>query len=286
MTASDILDRAAVPAIAELCARALDRPPAAQELAGALFAPDDRVIVRGDPTIAVVASVPAPDGAAGEGYIRLLVVDPAYQGHGHGRALLRAGEADVVGDRREPTVITVGADAPYFLFPGVETTQLAMLCLLERCHYHRDETNFNMDIDPATVPPGPGVGVLAAPADRPEVAAFAAEHWPGWSREALRALDGGTLVIGRDRDGIVGFCAWDVNRAGLLGPVAVRGDLIGKGMGQPLVLSALHRMRVKPGGRVEVVWVGPIVPYARLGATVGRVFFVYRRTLPPRTVTS
>jgi hypothetical protein len=26
-----------------------------------------------------------------------------------------------------------------------------------------------------------------------------------------------------------------------------------------------------------VLWVGPMVPYARLGGRVGRLFFVYRR---------
>jgi hypothetical protein len=38
-------------------------------------------------------------------------------------------------------------------------------------------------------------------------------------------------------------------------------------------------MRSAGRRRVEVVWVGPIVPYARLGATVSRVFFVYRKQL-------
>jgi hypothetical protein len=32
--------------------------------------------------------------------------------------------------------------------------------------------------------------------------------------------------------------------------------------------------------RMEVSWVGPIVPYARVGGTVSRVFFVYRKKLP------
>ena len=30
---------------------------------------------------------------------------------------------------------------------------------------------------------------------------------------------------------------------------------------------------------IEVLWVGPMVPYARLGGQVGRLFFVYRRRI-------
>ena len=56
---------------------------------------------------------------------------------------------------------------------------------------------------------------------------------------------------------------------------------MGKGAGVALLVSALHRMRSAGWEQVEVSWVGPILPYARVGGTVGRVFFVYRKTLPP-----
>jgi hypothetical protein len=38
---------------------------------------------------------------------------------------------------------------------------------------------------------------------------------------------------------------------------------------------------MRAGGRaqVEIGWVGPVVPYARVGATVGRVFFTHRKAL-------
>jgi hypothetical protein len=39
-------------------------------------------------------------------------------------------------------------------------------------------------------------------------------------------------------------------------------------------------MRAAGRRHVEVVWVGPIRPYAHIGAQVSRVFFVYRRALP------
>jgi mycothiol synthase len=270
----DVLDESSLTGIADLCTRALDRPPAIDELRDSLFVDDQPAIVRGDPEIGVVVAVPSAEG----GFIRLLVVDPGHCGVGHGSRLLRAAEGDLREGRSARTVVTVGADPPYYLFPGVETTQLAMLCLLERHHYARVDAAFNMDVDLAGLPVEPQGPVVAAPSDRAEVDAFLSSQWPNWRQEALRALGKGTLVIGRDAEGITGFCAWDVNRRGQLGPVGVRLDLMGKGAGAPLLVSALHRIREAGRQAIEVAWVGPIVPYARVGGTVGRVFFVYRKT--------
>jgi predicted N-acetyltransferase YhbS len=271
----DELDRSAVAGIADLCRRALADPPSAGELEQCLFAPEQPAIVRGDPRVGVVVAVPSEEG----GFIRLLVVAPEHQGQGHGTRLLAAAEADLRAGRDGPAVVTVGADAPYYLFAGVETTQLSMLCLLERRHYSRVEANYNMVVDLDGLPPEPVGPVLAGDAERGEVDLFMARHWPHWRLEVLRALDHGTLVIERDGDGISAFCAWDVNRAGLLGPVAVRLDLMGKGAGVGVLHAALHRIRASGRDRIEVSWVGPIIPYARVGGTVGRVFFVYRKTV-------
>jgi predicted N-acetyltransferase YhbS len=290
-TPLDLIDAGAVDHVAALCRRSLDRPPAADELRACLWAPDQPAIVRGDPEVGIVAAVPSDDG----GSIRILVVDPAQQGRGHGARLLHAAEQDLA-QRTAPgeAVVTVGADPPYHLFSGVETSQLAMLCLLERRHYNRVDATFNMDVDLADLPPDPAdqgrqagpadqaglVGpVLAGPADRVEVEAYIDGQWPNWRGEVLRALDKGSLAIERDDRGISAFCAWDVNRRGLLGPVAVRLDLIGRGAGVAVLVFALHRMREAGWGRIEVAWVGPVVPYARVGGTVGRVFFVYRKTV-------
>jgi predicted N-acetyltransferase YhbS len=278
MTPLDRLDADAIDAIAALCARSMARPPTAADLAGGLWAPDQPAVVRGDPAVGVVVTVTGTvSDEPHEGYVRLLVVDPDHRGKGNGRALLAAGEADLA--EAGATRVTVGADAPYYLFPGVETSETAMLCLLERCRYQRHEANFNVTVDLTTLPPDPGGPSVATAAERDEVAAWMAEHWANWAPEVLRALDKGTLLISRDADGIAGFCAWDVNRDRLLGPVAVRPGIIGRGVGVPLLVGALHRMRDAGADVIEVSWVGPLVPYARVGGHVGRVFFVYRKRL-------
>lgn len=268
-----MLDRTALPAIAALCERGIHAPPSIDELEGALFAPDQPAIVRGDPGVGVVATV-ADSGAA---YIRLLVVDPAARGRGHGHALIAAAHADVRASGC--ATVTVGADAPYSLWPGVPTTQLAMLCLLERHGYARAETNFDMTIDLETLPVDPGGHDLATAADRDEIDAFTATHWPNWKPEALRALEKGNLVVTRDSEGIAAFCAFEVNRGGFLGPAASRPDLVGRGAGRVPLLGALHELRSRGRSSIEVSWVGPIVPYARLGGRVSSIYFVYRKAL-------
>jgi GNAT superfamily N-acetyltransferase len=272
VTVLDPLGPEDVDAVAALCQRSLADPPSADEIMATLFVPEQPSTVRGDPDVGVVASAPID----GSGFIRLLVVDPAHRRQGHGHALLEAAEADLAG---LPSV-TVGTDAPYFLFPGVETTEIGMLVLLERHHYERVEANFNMAVDLTSLPPDPGGHFVPAPDQRAEVDDWMATHWAGWRLEVMRAFDKGTLLLARDDNGISGFCAYNVNRAGLIGPVAARFDLIGKGVAAPLLVGTLHRLRAEGREDAEVVWVGPIVPYARVGARVTRVFFVYRRQLP------
>jgi GNAT superfamily N-acetyltransferase len=268
-----LLDRAALAEIASLCARGIRDAPSADELEAALFAPDQPATVRGDPAVGVVATVEADDGA----HIRLLVVDPDARGRGEGHRLIEAAHADARAAGH--TAITTGADAPYFLWPGVPSGEIALLCLFERHHYTRIETNFDMRIDLGDLPDDPGGHTVATAGDREEVDAFASKHWANWRAEVLRALDKGNLVIARDDDGIAAFCAFEVNRRGFLGPVASRPDLIGRGAGRRPFVGALHELRARGRSSIEVAWVGPIVPYARVGGRVSTVYFVYRKLL-------
>ena len=95
-------------------------------------------------------------------------------------------------------MITVGADAPYFLFPGVPVEETALCCLLERHHYAREETNYNVDIDLTALPPDPGSAIEPREGDRRELDEWMNRHWPNWKAEVMRAFDQGTLLLGRD----------------------------------------------------------------------------------------
>ena len=271
------LGRGDLEEIARLCQRAVAAPPSVDELEGALFTEQQPAAVMGDPSTGVVATVECDDGP----HVRLLAVDPAARGRGLGHALLQAAE-DWARAAGHKSLIT-GADPPYFLWPGAPSTETALLCLLERRHYGRAETNFNMDVDLRTLPDDLGGHGLATAADEGEVDEWMATNWSNWRPEVLRALRKGNLVIARgegDDGPVTAFCAFEVNRRGLLGPVAVRPDLMGRGMGKGVLLGALHELRRRGADSVSVVWVGPVVPYAIVGGRVSDVFFVYRKGLP------
>ena len=51
------------------------------------------------------------------------------------------------------------------------------------------------------------------------------------------------------------------------------------GGGTPALLGALHELRRRGRTCTDVCWVGPVVPYARVGGSVSNVYFVYRRDL-------
>ena len=152
-----------------------------------------------------------------------------------------------------------------------------MLCLLERHQYTRREINFDMRVDLSSIPDDPGGHALATSGEREEVAGWLATHWANWRPEALRAFDKGNLMLCRDDHGISAFCAFEVNRRGFLGPVAVRPDVIGLGRGKPALLGALHELRRRGRDHIDVGWVGPVPPYAAVGGQVSTIYFVYRR---------
>ena len=263
----------AIPAIAALGRRALLDPPSPTELHRSLTAPDQPAVVRGEPTRGVVATVIG----AGGGYVRFIAVHPDHRGQGLGRALLGAAEDQL--RAAGASTITIGADAPHYLWAGIDTRELAMVCLAERLRYSRVGVNLNMDIDLTHLERDPGGWRVADASDRESVDGWAEQHWPGWRSELLRACDQNSLVVADDREGIAAVCAHDVTRAGLVGPVAVRRDLVGRGVGTTPLLGALHRMRASGRTHAEISWVGPVVPYARVGATIGRSLLVYRKDL-------
>lgn len=257
-------------AIAALCGRSLRDPPPEHDLGASLFTPGFPVTVRGDPAAGVVASC-VRDGV---GYLRLLVVDPASRRQGLGDALLAAAEDDLA----ESSSITVGGDAPDYLFPGVEIDQIEMLCLLERRRYNRGEANVNMSVDLTRLPPEPPGPHVARPDERDELAAWTAEHWAFWSTEVLRCADRERLMVSRDDEGIAAVCCWDGARTGWVGPVAVRPSTIGQGRGRAVLVAALHRLRAAGSSQAEIGWVGPLRPYAdTVAARIHRVFLVYRK---------
>lgn len=191
-----VLGPASLRSIGALCARSMETPPDEDELAHALFAPDQPAMIRGDPDVGIVATVPCDDGA----HIRLLTVDPEHRGKGYGHLLVGAAEHDARAAGH--TTLATGADPPYFLWPGVPSTDTAMLCLFERHHYERASAHFDMRVPFADLPVEPCDCRMATGADRDALEGWAAVHWPSWRAEFLRAADKGNLVFAEDDLGV------------------------------------------------------------------------------------
>lgn len=260
--------------IAELVRRGSVDHVAEADLHRSLFGGDPPATVRGDPEVGVVATVVRN----GRGHIRLLVVAPEHRRRGVGSALLEAAESDL--RAAGVTDIFTGADAPDYLWPGVDVREIGLLAALERRGFWKHDANFNMEVDLSRLPDDPGGWVAAGGVDPSELRSWLREHYPHWEAEAMPALERGVLVASRDAAGITGFAAWNVNRRGWFGPTGVRPDLRGRGLGTPLLLAALHQMRREGLAVADVAWVGPIGFYAgTVGATINRVFFVLRKKL-------
>ena len=148
--------------------------PTVDELEGALFAPEQPAVVRGDPagrrrrhgrrrqrrvTCGFSSSIPklGAEGTATRSCARPTPTRARRRTHARSRS---------APTRRS----SCGRACP--------STETALLCLFERHHYARAETNFDMTIDLAAIPDDPGGHVLAT---------------AGGSRRG-RGLDGDTLA--------------------------------------------------------------------------------------------
>ncbi len=273
--AGRIVDAEHLDAVASLCSRSLVDSPTREELQFMLFEVEPVAQVWGDPEVGVAAVAVHPAGA----FLRLLVVDGEHRRRGYGKELLAWAES--AARNAGAPWLHVGSEAPWYLWPGIDTTELGLLCLLDQAKYDRVDSAWNMGVDLATFDgdltrDGEGARVAVA-ADRVAVQDWTAKHWAHWAPEMLRALDRGTLVVSHDDEGITAACAYGASRERFLGPVAVRPDLMGSGAGQAVLVRALQEMRDAGLDRAEIAWVGPIRPYVQVGAMVDRIFSVQKK---------
>lgn len=262
-----------IDAIVELCPAVGGHSLTAAELCAALFPDDQPTWVYGRPDVGVVATATRDT----LGFVRLLAVREGHRRRGVARQLLVDAERQLA--EVGATSVTIGADAPHHLWAGVPTDATAMCCLAEAMRYQRVGVNLDIDIPLATLPADHGGWRMGGSADLPAVVEFCRRHYPQWCNEVARAAVAGTVTLSFAGDQTVAFCAFDVNRRGALGPIAVRPDLVGRGAGRPALLGALHTMRERGDEVAAVQWVGPLRPYVDLGGHISRQYLVYRKTL-------
>jgi GNAT superfamily N-acetyltransferase len=240
----------------------------ADELRRCLWGDPSPTVVFGEAGVGAVAAVLR--GAIG--HLRLLVVAREHRGRGVGRALLQQAEEWLV--TSGATRIQAGAEAPFYLWPGVPVEATAALALLESAGYDDSGAAFDMtcgtdlQIDP---PAGVEVRLVDDPGT---VRTLVDREWPWWWDEVARAIALGTCVGAYAADGaVLGFGCHSVNRAGWLGPIGTDPAAGRGGIGGAVMSGLCAEMRARGHADTEICWIGPIGFYAKAcGARISRVF--------------
>lgn len=249
-----------------------EEPLSEDELLGVLW--DTPGVVLGDAsgTAAVAATTYEADGLR-IGSIRLVVVHPDHQRRGVGRALVEAGESWIV--EHGGVWGGLGAEAPQYLFPGIDFTNVAGLCLAEACGYEPVDSSFNMSLPVsvrAPVPPGVSVRRVVDDADAEAVLAMIGDHWPGFAPETRAGIEAGSVIGAFVGSRAVGFCTHSASRVGWIGPLGTDPAFGGQGIGSALTAAACADLMVAGLQVGEVCQVGPVRFYAGMGAETSRVF--------------
>lgn len=237
-----------------------------------------------------VLATPAGDGAVavvargGVGHVRLVAVAPAAQRRGVGGTLLDAAHGWL--HAAGCTEVVAGGEAPFYLWPGVDTAASAACGLFEAAGYRAGDFDWVNMAYPATFQAEPPVGIEVRRVDRANggdsVAAFVDRHFPEWTPEVDRALAVASCFAATARESptaaVVGFVCHSVVRTGWLGPMGTDPARRHGGVGAALLGAVAADLAASGRTHVEVEWVGPKEFYAHAaGAVVSRVFRRFSR---------
>lgn len=253
------------------------------ELAACCF-DDPGVVLAADDGAGAVSVVCRPFGAVSVAFVKLIAVRPEARRAGLGGRLLAAAEAWAF--EQGAVEVHLAGSAPAYLWPGVDTTMVPMLCLAEAAGYEPVGAELNMRLATtfrAPVPEGVEVRRVLDDADAAAVAGTVAREWPHWGPELERAVEQGGCLVAWQGAEVVGFGCHSVNRAGWIGPMGTVPGAGRSGVGHA-VLGLLCRDLMTAGvEQAEIAWVGPVRFYAKAGAVTSRAFRTYRKARPPAT---
>ena len=98
--------------------------------------------------------------------------------------------------------------------------------------------------------------------DKQTVCKWVKRHWgAGWASECDVAFARRPVacILAREGERILGFACYDATCRNFFGPIGVRPQAQGKGLGQTLLLAALHAMRAQGYGYAIIGGAGPDV---------------------------
>lgn len=125
---------------------------------------------------------------------------------------------------------------------------------------------YNLEPDPALFSALADKGihiVRALSMDMRQILSFAAEHFPQYRDECAFALYHRTCYAAVRHGQVIGFACYEATRPDYFGPMGVRDDQRGQGVGRALLLKALESMRELGYAYAIVGWAGPKEFYRR-----------------------
>ncbi len=226
------------------------------------------------------------------GYIKFIAVRPDAQRRGLGRRLLAAGEDWLTSEGAR--LVNLGAGAPLYLWPGVDTANLPAQSLALAAGYRVVGCDLNLRL-PTSYHANTPEWILVrrmggtGDADGRLVTALrelVAREWPIWMPEFELGITHGALFGAfSQRPGAespaLGFCAHSTLRRGWIGPLGTHPRYRQQGVGAALVSAVCGDLRRLGYDQAEVPWVGPIAYFADRGATLSRAFRRFSRTIEP-----
>ncbi|RZU71937.1 acetyltransferase (GNAT) family protein [Micromonospora kangleipakensis] len=298
------LDPDRLPAVVDLCRRALDLPEDAAEAPAILDTLTTRAAA--DRPVLLIGAVRGPElvgvlvGSTSQrdprlGHVDLVAVAPGERRRGVGRALLAEAERRLAG--LGAAELLLAGNPPHYAWPGIDVRYTPAVCAALRLGYRQDRTAWNMTADLSDGSPalrsteaaerrlaGQGVTVRRAePADLAALAAFARATFGGtWDGELAGSVgrpDAGAHLAERDGE-ILGFAAYGSSRPSWFGPMGTAPAAEGSGIGGVLLRRCLRDQAVAGIGAAQIGWVGPVPFYSgSAGARIERVFFLYRKAI-------
>jgi len=233
-------------------------------------------------------TVPAP-----RGYIKLLAVDPEFQGQRIGGMLLKRGEESL--EQQGAREIRIAESAPNYLVPGVDRRDTRTLSFFRRHRYEpfAESQNLSVDLRAESYDTRPveekllaqGIEVRRVESgDRSALDRFLGAHWPSWRAEVERACEGRPIRVHlawRD-DAVIGFAAYDGNNAGTgwFGPMGTDPACRGRGVGAVLLRRCLRDLQHSGLAHATIAWAAHIGFYEQhAGAKQSRTFQRFRKRM-------
>jgi beta-N-acetylhexosaminidase len=264
------------------------------------YQPGDHLVAQaGDPIVGFVGTQTRllPGDSAPRGELMAIMVAPAQQRQGAGKALLEAA-LDAL-KRKGVAEVQLGGGGISYFWAGMPANLPGVWSFFQACGWPKVETSFDLvrELGDYTTPLGIYERVreqqitleTAKPVDIPEVLAFEAQHFPRWlhafervvahdeagdvvlARDAQRNIAGTTLVMAARsrswRDRFVWSELLGPNLGGV-GPLGVMETMRGRGIGLALAARVTELLQERGVETSYIGWTWLVDWYARLGYRV------------------